>query len=214
MPLAKVGAFANPHCTWGRGTWSHRVMCKTTQKVSSQAGFGSEWSESRVQAFTYLVSWPSPYKCLQNDWPDPIIFLASFCFCRAERHGSCMCQGQEPDGLPTDGLRKAVETGFPPAGCRCVLTFGGWLCAPGVNTLISYLAKQGFKTTLRTLMYFSTGVTGWMRNRSGSSILGFGVGGPSSPSSNCNITPEMGSVRLRLVGAFSASCPENAPHGS
>lgn len=100
-----------------------------------------------------------------------------------------------------------METGLPPAGCHSVLTFGGWLCAPGANTLISYLGKQGFKMTLRTLMYFSTGVTGRMRNRSGSSILGFGVGGSSSPSSSCNITPEMDRVRLRLVGPFSASPP-------
>ena len=46
--------------------------------------------------------------------------------------------------------------------------------------LISYLAKQVLKRTLLTLMYFSTGVTGRMRKRSGSSILGFGVAGSSS----------------------------------
>lgn len=55
---------------------------------------------------------------------------------------------------------------------------------PGARLLlagpISYLGKKACKAILRTWIYFSTGVTGRMRNRSGSSILGLGVLASSS----------------------------------
>lgn len=64
-----------------------------------------------------------------------------------------------------------------PSACQ-VLALGSWLRAPAANA-ISHLGNQELKRALRTLMYLSTGVTGRMRNRWGSSILGFGVGASS-----------------------------------
>lgn len=100
-------------------------------------------------------------------------------------------------------LGKGVETRPPTCGHHRVLTFGvgfvhvGWTRFPA--GLIAYLGKQVLKMTLRTLMYFSTGVTGRMRNRSGSSILGFGVGVSSSHLSNWNTIPETEKVRCGNV---------------
>lgn len=84
--------------------------------------------------------------------------------------------------------------------CRCLTRFSTWLwgsCAAsmalssplvaGPTTVCSrtyFFLRNGIKTAWRTLIYLSMGLTGRTRKWLGSSILGFGVCGSSSPSSS------------------------------
>ena len=98
------------------------------------------------------------------------------------------------------GLGTAVSLPVPKAWPTCSNTVSG-----GVE--ISYLGKQVLKKTLRTLMYFSTGLTGRMRNRSGSSILGFGVAGSSSHLISWNTIPRGRAPLVEPSGASFHSPP-------
>lgn len=94
---------------------------------------------------------------------------------------------QSGDSNLMRGRGKAVETGLP----TCPVLLTSYLRRLALGTGTKHTAQWGLfvtgeskylNTTWQTLMYFSTGVTGRMRNLSGSSILGFGAGALSSHS--------------------------------